>query len=35
MIIDSKRRENVHFATMDEAEEFLFFVDNLMRENTH
>lgn len=35
MIIDSKRRENVHFATMDEAEEFLFFVENLMRENTH
>jgi hypothetical protein len=33
MLIDSKRRENVHFGTMDEAEEFIFFVENLMKES--
>lgn len=33
MLFDSNRKENVHFSTMDEAEEFVFFVENLMKEN--
>ena len=33
MLFDSHRRENIHFGTMDEAEEFVFFVENLLHEN--
>ena len=32
-LLDSKRRENLHFATMDEAEEFVFFVGQLRSES--
>ena len=33
VIFDSQRRESIHFSTMDEAEEFVFFVENLLQEN--
>lgn len=33
IVFDSQRRENIHFSTMDEAEEFVFFVENLLQEN--
>lgn len=32
-LIDSKKKENVHFGTMDEAEEFVFFVENLLKDS--
>lgn len=33
IIFNSNKKDNIHFSTMDEAEEFAFFVENLLQEN--
>ena len=33
MIFDSKRKEMLHFKTIDEVEEFIFYIENIMAEN--
>jgi hypothetical protein len=33
IIFNSNKKENIHFSTMDEAEEFSFFVENLLQES--
>lgn len=33
MIFDSTRKQTLHFKTIDEVEEFIFYIENIMKDN--
>jgi hypothetical protein len=33
IIFDSKKKQTLHFKTIDELEEFIFYIDNIMKDN--